>query len=502
MIGWRAGLLLLLLSVSATAVPEPQEPLDIRLTPAWNGYIHPGYYTELGVRLIASRGGALELRITGGDSDIHYSAQLDADTPLAIHLPVRPRAGAPLLVQTTLSGSTPLTREVRFIPTRTPLTAVTTAEGGWHEAQQRPTDGSTPLSIDPAALPRTAQGYQPIDLVQIGEESLEHLDARQSQALAHYLGNCGHLLLRASRERAQVLRHAAGCGGRYVETTGKQRQTDAVTAGEKPFAVAVKPFGDMLRLLLPDPPRPSVQWIITILFLLYGALLLLLSRTRSAVAVPLLFALPTAASLLLSLLAGSPALPRAASWTVMEQDDRVARFNLLLHATSGAAATHSFTLPAQAALLPLLTQDEALRILLDKDWPAVVEMRADIAPFSFREYQLTGVVTAASPLRLTFESQEVTIENRSRQRSASALLAWQRRVYHVPVLTPGERWTPDDAAQLSEHSPESRILLSHTEYGSAALLLPHDLTRELLSGRQITSQGWLQVVAQAETSSE
>lgn len=502
MIGWRAGLLLLLLSVSATAVPEPQEPLEIRLTPAWHGHFHPGSYTELGVRLIASRGGALELRITGGDSEIHYSAQLDADTPLAIHLPVRPRAGAPLLVQTTLSGSTPLTQEVRFIPTRTPLTAVTTAEGGRHEAQQRPTDGSTPLSIDPAALPRTAQGYQPIDLVQIGEESLEHLDARQSQALAHYLGNCGHLQLRASRERAQALRRAAGCGGRYVETTGTgvQQQTNAPVTGEQPLAAAAKPFGDRLRLLLPGAPRPSVQWIITILFLLYGALLLLLSRTRSAV--PLLFVLPMAASLLLSLLAGPSALPRAASWTVMEQDDRVARFNLLLHAASGAAATHSFTLPAQATLLPLLTQDEAPWILLDKDWPAVVEMRADIAPFSYREYQIAGVVAAASPLRLTFDSQVVTIENRSRQRSASALLTWQRRVYHVPALTPGERWTPDDAARLSEYSPESRILLSHTVNGSAALLLPLDLTRELLSGQQIASQGWLQVVAQAETSPE
>lgn len=464
---------------AAPAAAASSAGLTVDFTPAWNGVYTPGRQTELGVSLIAERGGEYELVLAGGAASMRYSGSLEAEMPKTLWLPVRPRKGEPLLIELRRPGQQTLQREIQFSPALRPLVArVGQAQVGG-DIQSVP----VPLS----GLPRTAQGYDSIRTLVLPGPALTALDQDQASALGSYLGGCGALLLGQADELLVArVRSVSGCGGRLVRPIGNDP-----TLGLLPPPGAL-PSDHLLNSLNGQPPTGAAPAITR--FVLGYALLMLLGIWTLQHRL-LLLALPLLASLGLILTwpldRGGSSL---VSWAEMETGDRAARYAALLTTGGGDDGRRQIPLARQLGL-PQRGGKPPVELTLTQGQPAVQTLHTPSQPFEISRYRFQGTLPAPTLPALDDSAAVPQVINRDSSESPHGLLSWAGRIHQVPRLAPGAHWTPSEQTLAATDDDRARLLRERVGDSGTALLLPYSLIDAGLTPLQVQASGWLLVRA-------
>jgi hypothetical protein len=482
-------LLIALGGLPPTAVLAASEPPSLKLLPAWDGWMQAGATTELGITLVARRGGAVTVTVSTLAARVQTSAELEPDQPLVLWLPLRPAADGLPRIEIRPADGEPWRQELTSLQPRTsPLVAVVQTDRETVAAIDMP-DGVEALLVRPslASLPRTPQAYGAIAMLVLDVAALAGLETAQRAALQAYLAACGRLLASGSPEQVTALRQQAGCQGRFVR---------ALEPGES--------GGPLLRELLREPPPalPGVAglrelqagdrtelWPGLILFWsAYGiSLLLLMYWVRQPV---WLLSAPGLATVLALAVWGQGGVEsRLVSWAEITSGDTVARYVALLQLTGAGRGEAAVTLSSHFGLPLPLTAPQTVT-LEQVPRPSAATLRLTTRLLAEQSFWLAGAVGLPPPLTLVLTRTGPSVRNERDVVAIGGVLGWEGRRYTVPPLAPGEHWSPPFEAESWGRATAEQWLRARSING-AALLLPFTLQDAGLVGAGAPAAGWL-----------
>lgn len=481
--------MLLLLAVVAARCTAAQELL-FDVVPAWDGMIRAGASSEIGLRLVAARGGEVTVTLETPTTRTDYTATLDTDVALQLALPLPATLADLARVDARFNGLPGMSREVQLksLPPDKQVVAVIGETGStWY-------NGKDFSVIHPGtiSLPRHDQSYAVIDLLVMDTASLQQLSAAQAGALQAYLATCGRFIgYRTAQPVIEVLRGNAGCGSRLLKTADNPQQLEKHVAALVESPLPELPSIAALRSLLPDEDRQA--WIMPLasFFALYFLALLIAARSRRGKT--FLPAIPVLASLLgLFAWSGGAVQTRLVSWAEMESGSRTARYSALLEARARARGEVQMMLPIRTGP-PEVLQPHALIRVHHLPGDAALQLAFPARLFSHHEFILHGSLDPNLPLELSIAASGPVIDNYGTAPSPPCLLAWHGNKFSVPPLSPGERWIAPAVSEVWGNSGAEQILRERALLETAILLIPYSLVDAGIFAADTDSHGFLMV---------
>jgi hypothetical protein len=458
---------------------------NVSLQPAWQGRVKPGVPSELGVRLLSSRGSQTRLTLRGSGLTVHRDALLEAGLPLVLELPLAHDTVTPVVLELEVAG-TIVTSESLALQVLSPSATVVAIVGTEMPIEHPPAD-TTVLHVDAGQLPHTGQAYKLLTSLLLSESALQALTDTQWHALVGYAGSCGRLYLSGfTTHEAQALRDLAGCGGRNLLPLSSYAEdaTQQVIVSRLPPAAT-------LGTLLPaghDPVLGPLQ------VFLVGYVLVLLLLARSAKTAFAMLALPPAATALVALAwyLSSPGI-RVSNWAETESGDRTARFAGLLQVTGTAPRELALRLPLEWGL-PNNRDAEVGNEIKVGQAGTQLTLHLQSHLMSRHALRLEGVVEG-STLEVRQTPGGVHITNRGENISEAGILAWRGQRYTIPALAAGARWNQPEQAEDWGSTPQEQLLRQRSSDGGGWLLLPHDIPALSSLASDSEASGWLLVRA-------
>jgi hypothetical protein len=467
--------------VAVLAQGSAAASLSLQGEAAWHGSLKPGRGSEVVLQLQAERNGQVTVRLPNHTPRLQLQIDLQAFRAVRVPLGVHPDPSVPLQIEARMDDGMSETAEIPFtaVPASTRFVATTLSMPALEA------DAGVRLhQATPSRLPHTPEGYAAIDGLLLDGESLAALDEAQMDSLRHYAQRCGTLVLMAIDARSFATLHQyAGCGGAHMHLVDSQA---AAADSLRAWPATALPEPARLQDLLPR--EDDGQWRPLLLFFaLYSLTLLLLARGGHArlLGVPLLGAM-------LAWLAWTHdgAQRQLASWSEIQSGSHNLRYAALLQVRGAGKGTSHTPLPPDLGLLhaQASTGTSELHRALDTTQASILVLPNHL--LVQRRFHAQGSLRWSPPLQLALGLQGPVVENRGERPSRPALLGWNGQRSPVPVLQPGERWSPSsEGTPWQTARAEERLLRMRTQDGSAALLLPHRLLPE--SDTQIEEQGWL-----------
>lgn len=468
---WLPAAVLLLGSLAATAGETGR--LDVN--PVWGGAFRAGSWTEARVLLLSGLGGTATLAVAAGDTPaIEAFVRLEAQVPRRVSLPARPAIDTPLRIEAKLPDGRTASAEVAFMPTADSPWVVLAAEipaGELHEAL--PQTARLTL-IPPEELPYHAEAYRPLDAFVLGEAEFAALAAEQREALAAYLRACGALVFAGGAEAFEPFRAEAGCDAERVARATDPAGTAAALADLLARPPLPLPGASELRARL--PAEHAAEMPVAALLACYGVALIVAARS-SRRTWPLLALPPAFAALALAGFAGKPPVAGLAVLAEADAGTGHARYSALLRVDGRGPWRDGQPIPAGAE------SERAVPLRLDPDRPAQRELAVAASLWSRDEWLLRGTADLEPPLGLESGGREIVVANPGSVPSPPGLMTTHRRLYALPALAPGARWSPPEDSAPVAASPEAALLKPYLLRGETALLVPYVLPDWRRTGR-------------------
>lgn len=478
----------LVLALTACAVGAAADNYTLSLQPAWDGYVKAGVPSELGIRLLASRGGRAALRLHGAQATIRKEVVFEAEIPLQVYLPLAHDTALPLRVELVVDGQAAAgqSRELQVVPATAEVVAIVNKDASalWPD-HLMPTADTIVLYPEASQLPHTGQGYTLLSALFLPESALRLLTGVQQQALAEYVAGCGLLYLSAaSSPRAQALRAIAGCSARNLIVAPFSSSELSRQA-----AVSPPPAMTTIRSLMSEGRDPVLRSVIVFTLGYIMVLLLAVRRAKSASALLILPPAATALAVMAWYLA-SPGI-QLASLAEMDSGDPLARFAGLLQITGAAPGEVVLELPPQLGL-PLAAEPETSASISMDPVTGGADLHIDTHLMSRHLFRVEGVVPGTE-LALENTASGVYVTNRGATPSMSAILAWRGKRYTVPALAAQQQWRQPETAESWGDSAPERWLRQRATDGGSWLLLPHNIPAPASLKETGASTGWLLV---------
>lgn len=446
--------------------------LHMETAPAWEGRMAMGRDTELGLRLLSDRAEDVELEVYSPGFLLQRSGHLEADTPLWLWLPVRPADNGSLGIRVRSDNGQLLTREVRLLPLSRPFSV---RAGAYDRAS---------FGVRVRHLPRTPQGYGPLATLVIGAQAMARLDLLQAEALSHYLGACGRVVLKdAAPDLVKGLIALAGCGGRFISVT--------TPVSERPPPAVTSASLDALAGGARSNEEPIAALWLGALFLVYLLLVWAVQRTLGRRVQALVLLIPPITGIGLALGAGLT-MPWSNARVLIEATSGapLGRVTALLSVDGpGIAQTR---LPLAAGLdLPQPLGKQEIRVEQD---PAKQDHRSLVVEPRFLarlRYKVDGVVTLSSkPIISALGNGRLRLENRGSEPLPSGILTVRDQVLDTPPIPPGGHWSTTEQAQPAHWGAAARLLRERSAGGTAWLLPMPSADTKLMAGYD-TAHAWL-----------
>jgi hypothetical protein len=451
-------------------------------SPVWGGAFRAGSWTEARVLLLSELGGTATLAVAAGDSPaIEAAVRLEAQVPRRVSLPVWPAADTSVHIEAKLPDGRTATAEVAFMPTADSLWVALAAEIPAGELESALPETARLMSALPEELPHHAEAYRPLDAFVLGEAEFAVLDAEQREALAAYLRACGVLVFAGTAEAFEPFRAEAGCGAERVARAADPAGTAAALADLLARPPLSLPGASELRARL--PAEHAAEMPVAALLACYG--LALLAAARSSRRTWPLLALPAAFAGLA--LAGFVGKPPATGLAVLAEADAGtghARYSALLRVDGRGPWRGGQPIPAGAE------PERAAPLRLDPDRPAQRQLAVAASLWSRDEWLLRGTADLEPPLSLESGGREIVVANPGSVPSPPGLMAAHRRLFDLPALAPGARWSPPKDSVPMAASPEADLLKPYLLRGETAVLVPYVLPDRRWAGRSDGAE-WL-----------
>jgi|GEM_PF-2033227 len=463
-------LVLLALSLDAGA-DEPEQP---RAKFAWGGYFRNRAQTEIGLTLVSEEGGKATVRLVSGYSaPIATEVMMSPGIPRLVSMPVTPSVEQPIRISGFLPNRRIFEAETAAsypISGRAVAVAVSTEDVGANNVLEALAGTAAVITANSADLPRMAQSYQIIDIVLLGGREFAELDRAQVDALSDYLRDCGRLVFLGEEEIWESLRAEAGCAGAFALRAEHSGQAAELIGELLDHAQPPLPGLQDLRDLSSAPLPVALRTAAVLLFCYFTALTV--AGLTSSRPWPL-FLLPVAFSALAAaLLIGKPPEVRLTGWTETSVGDENARFVALLR-VSGVGIWRG-KLPAPIKFwLPTMETYPYIQLDIDHPEPHRLALKTDL--FSYDELLFRGTIRRFHPpLTLELDHDAVAIANPGGTTQPAGLLAWNGKMFVLPSLRPGERWSAENQAPVAPDSPGAYKLRPYLhQERMAALLIPH-----------------------------
>lgn len=484
--------LLVLLGLAARA---GWASLTVEIIPAWEGRWRAGATTELSIRLLSDTGGTAVVSLPGHHPPIRATRALKPGEPTYQRLPVRP-GGQTLMTETRLGDGEPVRVEVRFeLLTDRPVLARLSrpGAGGVSASAAHPAGGFFPSA---AALPRTAEAYEVIDVLVLERSAIEALDALQLAALRAHVAGCGRVvLLGVAPPAAESLWQTAGCGRRLLARAQSPQELDASIAALMGVTAPALPSDAALRTLWADIPSADRPWLPLAAFCLFYFLSVLIVARLAQHPARLLALPPAAAVLALAVWSGGTPERRLVSWAEMDDGARVARFTALMSVEGRGRTRAVSTVPAGILATPL-REAAALEFRYDDRAPGALQLVHPTRLLSRHLALFEGSTSVRTGLRLALAGSMPSVANAGTETAPAGWLAWRGGRYRVPALEPGARWQPQgEPEDWNVHSSLERLLRERSQSGSAVLLVPFEPEPFAHLAAETEHAGWLLIRA-------
>jgi hypothetical protein len=484
-------LLPVFLALSLDAGADEPEQLTAKI--AWGGYFRSGVPTEIGLTLISAEGGRAAVRLVSGDTaPIDAALAVDPGTPRFISIPVTPSAEQPIRISGFLPNRRTFEAEIAASYPISGRAVAVAAEGVETNSLLESLAGTAAvISAHASDLPRMAQSYQVVDMILLGDREFAELDPEQFEALSDYLRDCGRLVFLGAEETWENLEAEAGCGGAFAIRAEHPGQ-GAELAGElldraQPSLPGIQ---DLRDLSAAQPPM-ALRTAAVLLFCYFTALSV--AGLTSPRPWPL-FLLPLAFSALAAaLLTGKPPEMRLTGWTETSVGDDNARFVALLTVSGTGRWQGRLPAPIKFWLPKAETYPD---IQLDIDRPETHGLALKTELFSYDELLFRGTIRRFHPpLTLDLDQDAVAVANPGGTTQPAGLLAWDGKLFALPSLRPGERWSAENQAPVAPDSPEAYKLRPYLNRDRmAALLIPY--ASRLWRGNEVPGDAeWLLIKA-------
>jgi hypothetical protein len=477
----------LLAQGAASGAEAPQ----VRSYPAWEGYYRAGSPTEVMVDVVSPVAGDIEIRwsdTTEASTTVHRA---DAGQHLRAPIPVS-AANATVDLAVRGDGLAPAESVIQLLLLDRPLVGVV-ADGRLDPAPWLAASGVVVLPVGVDALPRTREGYGPVDALLLDDRAWNALDPAQAQALRAYAGNCGWILLADGPpgddpSAETVLHEIAGCGGaflRHIDTPSRLGELLATHPD------ALPPYASLAQAAS-APPR---SWYTAVAFFVFYGLAILVVAFGSEAPIsasgqrwPLaLFAVPVLASLLMGAAwRGNEPERRLIVWAEKPSGAPVARYRALYQVYGQGKNAVELQVPAALGLPERLA---AQRFEI-RDDGAGRSLRVDAAALSRRAFGFSGAFADRALFELGRDPEGFFVAYHGATRSPPGILAIEGRCFAVPPLAHDERWRPDEDAPVLARDVLPPPLAHHTVTG---LLIPLSLEQLGPMPSWDTGEGWLLV---------
>lgn len=452
------------------------------VSPVWGGAFQAGSWTEARVLLLSGLGGTATLAVAAGDFPmIEAAVRLEAQVPRRISLPVRPVADTPVRIEAKLPDGRTASAEVAFMPIEDSPWVALAAEIPAEELHEALPQTARLTPIPPEELPRHAEAYRPLDGLVLGESGFAALDAEQREALAAYLRSCGVLVFAGSAEAFGPFRAEAGCGAARVARVADPAGAAAALADLLARPPLPLPGAAELRARL--PAEHAAEMPVAALLACYGVVLLAAARssrrTWPLLALPLAFA-----ALALAGFAGKPPATGLAVLAEADAGATHARYSALMRVDGRGPWRGGQPIPTGAE------PERAAPLRFDPDRPKQRELAVAASLWSRGEWLLRGTADLEAPLNLESDGRGIVVANPGSEPVPPGLMAAHGRLFALPALAPGARWSPPESSVPVAASPEAALLKPYLLRGETALLLPYALPDWRRAGRSAGAE-WL-----------
>ena len=493
----------LLLIILHTSLVIADDPLHMKISPAWNAMVQAGLHSELNINLRAERGGQVIVKVLGSQLDIETLLNLQPGSNKIITMPfIYKKNTTNIRVSVQMPDGSHIEKDVPLIsqnPTKKMLFVVTPGTSTTLEKFYATKNNYTLHHTHPEALPRNSQSYDVIDSLIINNEAIIRMQPQQLRALISYIEACGTLYLSGlPSEKTRGLRSRAGCGGTMIHIA--EDLTLSTHAGILATVEAPIENSSLLQLLH-SLEASSGTWKTIALFLAGYFLILLILFTTTETAIPVLLISPCAAVLLALVMSDNKAKSSIVSWAEMNSDEQYAQYSAVLNIEGGGKKKTTMKLPGVIGLpLPSATNKKSLM-----HWSArkSVKNRLEIDThlLSKQTFFWHGSVRHIPSLTINTSPKETLIKNIGLASSPSSMLVWQGKLYQVPSLDPDQTWSPNTDAKMENifnNSTLNYLLRHRARENNAALLIPFDLFDEKFPIENSASDGWLLIRASTE----
>ena len=464
--------ILALVSISAA---KADSSLQIDITPAWNGYTRPGKPTEIGVRLISQRSGAVNIKA----GKLLQTIELEDGIPKSVRFPLPPGNTEEVNFQTDWQDDrgSPIKARVSLTDSKIPnialvIEGLTIQDRQYITQQMHHTDKENFFSVAALTLPQYGPGYNSIDAIIIHYLGLKNLDEKQIQALSEYVTNCGKaIILEFPETLYSKLKRIAGCNGDFLVTASY------------PFEIS-----DQIKNLInrnPDPlpelsilsaamPEPGIHNTYSLLLgFCFGYLLIVIMTAVINKHKYALFILPLLATVITIVIWYKQQPERnLISWLQMDSQHSSARYSALLIMLGTGGWRESVDLPT-AAVLPEAGSISEQSLHFNNEYPDVVTADTQFSLLSSAEWYWQSSLEIDAPLKLEVENQQPIVTNTGQQPLQAGLLKWKGEFYPLPALQSGQTWKPIAAtAKVTDNSELVKLMSQYSNRFAAAILIP------------------------------
>lgn len=415
--------------LAALLLAGPLDAFQWRLAPAWQGRFLPGQTSELSARITGLDAGPVSLHARSGSWHGQMKAEADGRATLTLTLPLQVDPDGRITVELRRSQQLLASQELTLQPLPAPLDL-------------------TRLPVRGEDLPKTPQGYGPIDALRLNALQLRTLDDAQLAALQDFIGRCGQVeIVDADPALQSELARLSACGPARLPRPAPNT-----------------------RLLIDLAESASSAWPLWPALILGSYLLGLwwVGGNKNTVSMSLGLSLLSTAGLLVIAQARAPTLTQ---WSWLETRAGQVQANAWLVTRISGDGLRPASLELPAGFQPLPDPDAPLNP--DTHYQAGGSGLSITLPwFSRAELMTRGVSPLALATALTVAGDQVALRNPGKDGLPAGLLVTSQSLLTVPELPAGASWTPTANGQVVDQPRLARLVRQRLGEDRAAWLLP------------------------------
>lgn len=477
---WLVGLALCGVT-DATAQPR----LDLAAAPAWSGWSRAGRATEIDVRLSADAATRVGLDVEAGSQRVHADVDLEPGRTLRLHVPI----GSAGEVAVSAGAAASLQRrDLRIAQSEVPLLGA-----GLASAAEIRLEGFHTIALTADDLPRNASAYASIDALVLDGPTLAALDRRQLAALLAHVAQCGRVvLLNAEPAVRRVLDGAGGCGGRAVMNAGSLAEAGEMLTSSLATSLA-QPLSLVSVRELARPGRAAWNRVLALVAAYFAVAALALVFLRSALVLPAVSAVATAAIVALLQLMEPPS--QLVVWSEGDSGALLARYSAWQLLEGSARGRARVTLAPELAAARSCEPNQPIRFAFDAERERFASAEFDTRLFRQTPLCYSGMFPLARAIAVDARAdRSFAVANPGRTAwPAGVLLA--NGVHALPALAPGGRAIVDAEGGKALPDAVTRVAAAQLEGDRAAALW--DLRPSDVGLAGIEWKGWLLLTALA-----